>query len=224
MKAWLYLSLTLAVLTVASALFVWNDRAELLPDRVPTHWGLDGQPDQWTARDDMLPTLLLVPGLTVLMIGLWHLLPWLSPLKFKIEPFRPTYDYIMGVVVLLFAYLHFVILLSYLDIIHDGGRWVICGTLLAIAAMGNVLGKVGRNFWVGVRTPWTLASEAVWIRTHRLAAWLFTGCGLLGCTLVLLGVNPLIAFGLLMVAALTPVLYSLWLYKQLEKQGRLGEP
>ena len=45
-----------------------------------------------------------------------------------------------------------------------------------------------RNFYVGVRTPWTLASPLVWERTHRLAAWLFAGCGLLGFVLVVAGV------------------------------------
>ena len=54
--------------------------------------------------------------------------------------------------------------------------------VLLLALLGNVLGKVRRNFWVGVRTPWTLADVRVWERTHRLAAWLFTVAGLVGAS------------------------------------------
>jgi uncharacterized membrane protein len=75
---------------------------------------------------------------------------------------------------------------------------------------------------MGVRTPWTLASDVVWERTHRLAAWLFTGGALVGLVLVLVGLHPLIAFAPFAVAALAPIFYSLVLYKRLEKEGRLG--
>jgi uncharacterized membrane protein len=95
---------------------------------------------------------------------------------------------------------------------------------LFFALLGNVLGKVQRNFYVGVRTPWTLASETVWVQTHRLAAWLFTGAGVLGLVIVLVGVPFYFAFGLILVAALVPVVYSLVLYKRLEKKGLLEPP
>jgi uncharacterized membrane protein len=72
-----------------------------------------------------------------------------------------------------------------------------------------------------VRTPWTLASEAVWIRTHRLTAWLFVGFGLAGFVAVLAGAPPLWCFAGLIVAALTPVVYSLVLYKKLQKAGKV---
>lgn len=219
---WLWLAVVLAVAAAGGSLAVWANRAEWLPERVPTHWGIDGEPDAWTARERMLPALMVMPGLLAGVIGLSYLLPWLSPQKFKVEPFRPTYEYVMFLVVVIFAYLHAVILASYAGWVQDVGRWIVGGSLLALAAMGNVLGKVQRNFWIGVRTPWTLASDAVWVRTHRVAAWLFVAGGLLGLALVLAGVNGLIALGVFGVFAVAPVFYSLWLYKRLEKQGRLG--
>ena len=94
---------------------------------------------------------------------------------------------------------------------------------LFFALMGNSLGKVRRNFWMGVRTPWTLASETVWNRTHRVTAWLWVALGLVGFVIVLV-FNWLVAsLALLLVAVLTPVLYSLILYKSLEKQGKLHD-
>jgi uncharacterized membrane protein len=87
--------------------------------------------------------------------------------------------------------------------------------------MGNVLGKVRRNFYVGVRTPWTLASDAVWEGTHRLAAWLFVVAGVGGFVLMMLGVPFWYCFGAAIALILLPVPYSLYLYKRLEREGKL---
>ena len=103
----------------------------------------------------------------------------------------------------------------------DFPRWLIGGMLVIFAMLGNRLGKVQRNFWMGVRTPWTLVSDTVWIRTHRQAAWTFTGGALVGLVLLLAGLNPIIVMCVFAVAAIYPVFYSLWLYKRLETAGLL---
>ena len=102
-------------------------------------------------------------------------------------------------------------------------RWVVAGAYLLFALLGNVLGKVQRNFWVGVRTPWTLASDTVWTQTHRLAAWLFVAGGLVGFAATLAGASGVWLFvGVLVAIAGVPVVYSLVLYKRLERQGRVS--
>jgi uncharacterized membrane protein len=83
-----------------------------------------------------------------------------------------------------------------------------------------VLGKVRRNFWMGVRTPWTLASDAVWIATHRLAARLLVAGSLAGAIALWLGAPVEVGFFLLLTALLIPAGYSLLLYKRLEREGR----
>jgi len=222
MKGWMILSLGVTAAATAASLVVYANRAEWLPEKTPTHWNAQGIADQFIPRDDMLPYLLIMPGTMLGMVALAQILPWLSPAKFKIEPFRKTYDYIMALVVILFAYLDAMMLVGSMGKAVDVGRWLVGGMLLILALLGNVLGKVKRNFYVGVRTPWTLASDTVWIRTHRVAAWLFTAGGLVGLGLVLLGVNAILALSVFGLAAIAPAFYSLWLYKRLEKQGRLG--
>jgi uncharacterized membrane protein len=118
------------------------------------------------------------------------------------------------------TYMHLVVLAGSLGAIATE-RWLFAGLFLTFALIGNVLGRVRRNFWMGVRTPWTLASDAVWIPTHRLAAWLFVAFGLAGFVATLLGVSLLWCLAGLAVVVLVPVAYSLVLYKRLEKQGRL---
>jgi uncharacterized membrane protein len=74
---------------------------------------------------------------------------------------------------------------------------------------------------MGVRTPWTLASDAVWVRTHRMAAWTWMPMSIVGAAMVLLGAPYWIAFVLLTVAVLWPALYSLILYKRLQREGKV---
>lgn len=223
MRRWMVVSLLLTAAAFALAAVVWTHRAEWLPDRVPIHWGINGQPDGWAPRDGMLPFLLIGPGVMLLMVGLAAALPWLSPAKFRIEPFRGTYEYIMTLVVAMFGYFHVVIVLASTEQLKAVDRWIVGGVLLLFAGMGNVLGKVQRNFYVGIRTPWTLANETVWTRTHRLAAWLFVAAGVIGLVLLLAGVHPLLAMIGVFVAAFVPVIYSLVLYKRMERQGLIKD-
>jgi uncharacterized membrane protein len=72
---------------------------------------------------------------------------------------------------------------------------------------------------MGVRTPWTLASDAVWVGTHRLAARLLVGAGALGALAIFAGAPVAPCFVLLMAAALWPVAYSYILYRRLEGGG-----
>jgi uncharacterized membrane protein len=224
MKLWLIVSIAVTAAVVGASLFIFVNRAEWLPEEVPTHWNAKNVVDKYTPRDDMLVPLMLLPGVMLLIMVMALVLPWLSPEKFKVEPFRATWDYIMALVVILFGYIQVVILAAYTEQMKaaDLPRWLVGGLLLMMALLGNQLGKVQRNFWMGVRTPWTLASDTVWIRTHRLAAWLFVGGALFGFAILLIGINPLWAVGAFGVAAIFPVFYSLWLYKRLEKAGQLG--
>ena len=102
-------------------------------------------------------------------------------------------------------------------------RWVyVGGVCLLIALLGNVMGKVRRNFFVGIRTPWTIANEQVWNATHRFAAKTFFAGGLLGLIAVVFRAPFWLPVTAIMVAAVVPVIYSLMLYKRLEHRGELN--
>jgi immunity protein, SdpI family len=222
------LSFWLSVAAVAAAfalsLLVWLNRGQWLPEHVPTHWNAANQVDATTPRDDILPMLLLLPGMMAGWTLLALALPWLSPKPFSVESFRGTYDYIMLLVCLLFGWVHVSLLVGFVWPAPDVFiRMLLGGVFLFFALLGNVLGKVRRNFWIGVRTPWTLANETVWNQTHRLAAWTFTAGGLVACVAAL--IHPLaglfVGLTAIFAAALTPVIYSLVLYKRLEKEGKV---
>jgi uncharacterized membrane protein len=216
------MALAIASITIAGSAIAQATLHDRMPEQVPVHWGIDGQPDRWVPKNDAFQVYYLMPliGAGTVLLGLF-LLPWLSPRNFAVESFRRTYDYVILLVAGLLAFLQGVLLSAGIR----GGplpeRIFIAGILVFFALIGNVLGKVRPNFWMGVRTPWTLADPQVWTRTHRMAAWCFTAAGVIGAAAVLLGA-PLLACLIGVIAAcLWPVLYSLILYKRLERAGQL---
>jgi len=183
-----------------------------LPAMLPIHWDINGNVNGWALRDSALMIgFSLMLGMLLLMLAL----PKLSPKKFEIDTFRPTFNYIVVILTAMFAFFE-IVTVSQSFAKFDLPRVLIAGMMLFLAALGNLLGKVKRNFYVGVRTPWTIASESNWIATHRLAARLMAGAGVLGAILVAAGVPLVPVFVLFMAAVLYPVLYSYLLYKRTE--------
>jgi uncharacterized membrane protein len=226
MNRWLRISIAATVLAAAAGITLYVEREAVLDREIYTHWGPSDEPDgKPLRRDEALPVFLLMPGAMVLMVGLTLVLPWLSPKHFTVDEFRGTYNYAMGLVALMMAWMQAAILIGTIWPHIGVGRLLMAGIFLFFALLGNILGKVRRNFWIGVRTPWTLASEPVWTATHRLAAWLFTAAGVVGFVTVLIPAPFLVIFpiamGAVFISAIVPVVYSLVLYKRLERAGRL---
>jgi uncharacterized membrane protein len=221
MTRWLYLSIALTLATLGGSMYLYAFEYDRLPEQIPAHWNVVGEADRWMAKEDVFGVFLLVPLIMVGLIIATLVLPWLSPKPFEVDPFRSTYAYIMALVVALLGFIHMTILWASLQPGLPLVRILIAGIFLFLALMGNVLGRVRRNFWIGVRTPWTLASEKVWIRTHRVTAWLFVAMGLFGFVAIAAGAPVAWCFMGVMVVALISVVYSLVLYKVLEKQGKL---
>jgi uncharacterized membrane protein len=204
----IFLALAIYSLIVASG----------LPDIVPTHWNVHNQPDQfgskWTA-------VLIMPGVMAMMMLLIVALPALSPKKFEIDTFRGTFNYIMLLVMAMQAALGFTILEATKGHQVRMDRILLAIIFLFFGLLGNVLGKVRRNFYMGIRTPWTLADEKVWDKTHRSAAKIWTVGGVLGCVIAMIGVPFWVTFTLLIGMALVPVVQSYFFYRKMDRSGTL---
>ncbi len=189
-----------------------------LPQRVPTHWNIHDQVDRYSAKWTLL---VLTPAIMAGIMALFAGLPWLSPRHFEVDPFRSTYLYIMLVVLALMGYIQSLLLWAASGGLFHMGRAILGGICLLFALLGNVLGKVQRNFYIGIRTPWTIANERVWNSTHRFAAKSFVIAGMAGLLLTFAGGGywaPLVILG---AGAIVPVFYSLAYYKQLERRGEV---
>jgi uncharacterized membrane protein len=206
------------ILLTAAALAATIAAYPQLPDSVPTHWNIHGQPNGYSPKWALY---ILGPGIMAGIVLLTWLLPWLSPKHFEVEGFRSTYLQVMLMMAGLMAYIYATTLWSGIGHKVNVGRTGLFGVCILFALLGNVMGKVRRNFFIGVRTPWALASERVWNATHRLAAKTFVAGGLAGLVLIAMGMNAWPPFVAVITGALIPVLYSLYFYKQLEGRGEL---
>ncbi|NNG22132.1 SdpI family protein [Telluria aromaticivorans] len=212
-KRFLLLFLAVVVVTVNLVVAVYPE----LPSLIPVHWNADGEADRWGPRSMVLLYLAIMVGSGLL----WLVLPKLSPKRFAVEEFEATWWYVGMVSVSCFAYL---------QCVHLWGAWrpgfnvdraMLGGLGMFFLLAGNVTGKVRRNFWLGVRTPWTLANERVWYATHRFAAKTMVAGGVLALVTALAGWPTLLALVALAAGALAPVGFSLVYYKRLERAGTL---
>jgi uncharacterized membrane protein len=187
-----------------------------LPERMPVHWNAHGEIDRYGARS----SAFLLPSIMAASLLLLALLPRVSPRRFTVDAFHDTYWYCALIVVAMLAWVQGVLLWGASAHPLEMPRALLAGIAIFFALLGNVMGKVRRNFWIGVRTPWTLANERVWYATHRLAAKTMVGASVLAFVAALAGL-PQVAVGLLVAGLLVPALYSLLYYKRLERSGEL---
>jgi uncharacterized membrane protein len=189
-----------------------------LPDTIATHWNVHNQANGYSAKWVLF---LLGPGSMAGIMLLMRALPWLSPRNFEVDAFKTAYLQIMVILVCLLGYLELVVIWVGLGHAMNVGRAIFGGVCLLFALLGNLMGKVRRNFYVGVRTPWALANERVWNATHRFAGKTFVAGGLVGLALTVLGFDGWPVIGVLLAGALAPAVYSLVFYKGLERRGEL---
>lgn len=184
-----------------------------LPVQTPTHWDADGNVNGWMPRfwaAAIWPLVML--GLTVM----YALLPVISPRKFEIRPFGRTY----GIVVL--AIQAFMLAVGTIALLAGAGYHISLGLVAPVAVgallmvIGNFMGKFRKNFFIGIRTPWTLTSDVVWERTHRLAGWLFVLAGLVWIVGGLLHASPVVLVVAALAASFIPAIYSYFLYRRVE--------
>jgi uncharacterized membrane protein len=183
------------------------------PGRIPVHWSINGQVDRYGGR---LEGLFLMPLVALGIYVLMLVLPRIDPGRANYARFRGAYNAIRIALLVLFAVFDVVIQI-----------WVWTGhadiALIAPLAMGivsivlgAVLGKIRPNWFVGIRTPWTLSSKVSWVRTHRAGGWLFIVVGL--ATIAATFVSPRLAFwvliGGLVGGTVAVVIYSYVLWRQ----------
>ncbi|GAB3418541.1 SdpI family protein [Massilia agilis] len=209
---YLLLSILLVLAVAGATLALYG----ALPDRMPVHWNIRGEVDRYGARANAW----LMPGIMAGSLLLFAVLPKISPARFSVDAFTDTYWYCALLVVAMLAWAQAVMLWGVTTGSGATTHHMLAGVAVFIALLGNVMGKVRSNFWIGVRTPWTLANERVWYATHRLAAKTMVGFGALSFVAALAD-QPAVALALLLAGPLVPAAYSLVYYKRLEREGGL---
>jgi uncharacterized membrane protein len=201
----------LFVLTLV-AVFLWLHPK--MPPLIAAHWNAQGHVDGYVTpmRAVATPVVMLV-----LLALATIVLPVISPRHYEIKPFAAVFGLVM------LAVQAFVFLAALGLLLNAAGHDVHMPLLarLSIGALmmviGNYMGKLRKNFFIGIRTPWTLTSDEVWTRTHRLAGWLFVLAGLLVIGATVAGAPLRATVVIVLVAALVPCVYSLVIYRHAER-------
>lgn len=189
-----------------------------LPDPMPIHWGLSGEPDNFATKP---VGAFLMPVLALLVYGFFFLIPVIDPRRENIEQFRETFRFLRSALVLFFSYFQLVILQA---VVSGGQRLdtslLVGGIGVFMIVIGNVMPRVRSNWFLGVRTPWTLESERVWRRTHRLVGRVAVLGGLIVIVTSLMRPGWQIAavVGVAVAISLVGFVYSYFEYRRVEEE------
>ena len=207
-----FLSLAVIAATVITTLVLYPD----LPDPMPTHWNAAGQVDGYMSRPWGVSIL---PFAAILIFVLLKFLPKLSRKGYDKEVIGPSLSLLQLVLVIFMSGVAILVLMEAKG--HDTGmdRLIPGGIGVLFLVIGSQFGKVQRNYLLGIRTPWTLASDDTWNRTHKVGSKLFmlAGLVLLASSLI----EPPLVWTLPIVFALLlfPVLYSYFIHRKARQTG-----
>jgi uncharacterized membrane protein len=203
-----------AVILLMCALSAWAWGQ--IPDsgRVPTHWNAHGDVDGYSPKGI---GLYLMPVMIVGLVALLSILPKITPRREHLLKSLPVYKTMWIALLVFFAAIHGAAVFTALGRSVPMSAVILAGLGFLFIIIGNWLGKVRSNFIMGMRTPWTLASELSWNKTHRLSGKLFVG---VGAVFVVLGFffstqsgSAVIMVGGLLLLVIVPTIYSWWVWK-----------
>ncbi|MED3878805.1 SdpI family protein [Priestia aryabhattai] len=194
-------------------LVAWVIALPHLPTTMPIHWGANGEADGFATK---INAMILTVGIMVLIYFIIAFVPRIDPRKENYKYFSKTYNIVLNAVLLLFFFVNMSTILqglgynvpmSYIAPIMAG---------LVFIIIGNYLQRVRSNYFMGIRTPWTLSNETVWKKTHRLSGKLFFIGGLLILISAFLpdGYKSVIMWGSIVLCVAVPYLYSYLAYKK----------
>lgn len=179
-----------------------------LPDPIPTHWNLEGVADDWT---DKKKGVWLIPSLSLIMLFFFPILAKIDPRRKNYAKFGPAWELIQTVIIGFLVYIYSFQLYVSLHPEKSGlmGTAILSAVGLMFLVLGYVMPRVESNYFVGIRTPWTLEDKEVWKKTHRLGGKMFMLAGILmiGGGFVY-GMFFELFIAAIVIAALIPVVYS----------------
>lgn len=202
------ISLVLIAVATLAGVLLWNR----LPDPMPAHWNSAGEIDGYMSK---FWGVFLMPIITIALLGLFLIIPRIDPLKANIDKFIGIFNGFILAFVAYMLYLYALTLFAALGIPFNMTLMLIPVVGLLFIGIGYMMGKAKRNFFIGIRTPWTLSSETVWDETHKLGSKLFMLGGAVTIVSVFLGETGIwIMLAAILIAAFVPIVYSYVLYQR----------
>ncbi|WP_348800382.1 SdpI family protein [Flavobacterium adhaerens] len=197
--------------------FIWNT----LPEKVPTHWSIKGDIDHWGDKTFLIGVPFMFP---VFVYVLFLIIPKIDPKK-RIALMGRKFDQIKFIVVLFASVLALFVIYCSKSLSFSSPNFVFVLIGILFIAMGNYFKVIQPNYFLGIRTPWTLENNEVWKLTHVFAGKLW----LIGGSLIVLGAllfeaeflgTVFIVF--VTILAFIPMVYSYIVFKEIEKRDKIS--
>ncbi|MDH5716846.1 MAG: SdpI family protein [Spirochaetia bacterium] len=206
--------LTLSAVSVIATGIIYPS----LPEIIPVHWNIYGEVDR-TANKLYAFLMAVAP---FVMYVLMRLIPKIDPRRDSYEKHKKAYEIVILSMMLFFIGIHWAAMSTALGFLQDVSFIVkmLVGILFMI--IGNYLTQVKHNYTFGIRTPWTLASETVWHKTHRVSAYTFFICGFIWFVLSFLN-KPYIFFILISLVITMIIFLIVYSYLLFEKERKAKE-
>ena len=206
-------AIVLVLLPFLYLAWIWNS----LPEQVPLHWNIVGEADRYGSRKELILVPLLLPFLV-------YILMWFIPFvdsKNAIIKKDDKYDLIKLILVGVTSVLAILILNVSRNETILNINYLILGIGILYMILGNFFKTIRSNYFIGIRTPWTLADELVWRKTHKLAGIIWLVGGLIIILLSFFLDHTPLSFGMIIVTAvivLIPVIYSYIAFQHFKNQ------
>ncbi|HQV93710.1 MAG TPA: SdpI family protein [Anaerolineales bacterium] len=204
----IFVSVTLIASAVLAGLLLWSR----LPDPMPGHWNAAGEIDGYISK---FWGVFLLPIISIALTGLFLIIPRIDPLKANIAQFRAAFNWFIVAFVVYILYLYILTLLAALGTLFNMTLMLLPAVGLLFIGIGYLMSGAKRNFFIGIRTPWTLSSDTVWDKTHKLGSRLFMLGGVVTILCAFLGESGIwIMLVAMLGASFVPIVYSYVLYQR----------
>ncbi len=205
-------TLIISFALVALALLAGAALYSQLPDPMPSHWNAAGEVDGFMPK---FQGVFLLPLMTLGIMLLFWVIPAIDPLRANIAQFRKEYNLLILGFTGYMTYIYALTIASALGVQFNMTVMLLPVVGLLFIGIGLILPRARRNFFIGIRTPWTLSSDTVWAETHRVGAWAFGLAGVVTMFSVFLGESGIfLLLGAIMLAAFVPIVYSYILWRR----------
>lgn len=205
------LILTVLIAPIVFLIAVWNR----LPEQMPMQWNLKGEVSSYGPR---YLTSLIAVGIYILML----VLPKIDPRKKNYDIFSETYFKLRLLIILFFGLTNSIAIAGAIGFEINMSRYIIIAVLGLFVILGNYMGTLRPNWFIGIRLPWTLESDAVWTKTHRMAGklWFWLGLAALVSAIFLPEniIRPLV-FSVVVIMVAVPIVYAYAAFRNEQKAG-----
>ena len=203
--------IAVALLPFVYLAYIWNE----LPKEVPMHWNASGEIDRWGDKSELFMMLFMLTGITYFV---FLIIPYIDP-KQKLQNMGNKLNNLRLILALFMSALAIYILYS---VQQKTSNPVLIFPLVGLlfAFLGNYFKTIKPNYFIGIRTPWTLENEEVWKKTHLMGGKLwFVGGLLMALTFVLPNKIQFYTFiGIVTVISIVPIVYSYLEFKKIKNQ------